>query len=60
MTTHDSATVDFTTIKARQQIAWSAGDYSIIGATLVVVSENLCCMQASGCWMWRQAAGSPR
>ena len=42
MTTHDSATVDFTTIKARQQIAWSAGDYSIIGATLVVVSENLC------------------
>ncbi len=42
MTTHDSATVDFSTIKARQQIAWSAGDYSIIGATLVVVSENLC------------------
>jgi len=32
---------DFTAIKARQQTAWSSGDYSIIGTTLQVVGENL-------------------
>lgn len=29
-------------IKARQQAAWSSGDYAIIGTTLQIVGENLC------------------
>ena len=33
---------DFTAIKARQQATWSSGDYSLIGTTLVVISEELC------------------
>jgi SAM-dependent methyltransferase len=34
--------VDFGTIKAHQQRIWSTGDYSIIGTTLIVISEELC------------------
>ncbi len=33
---------DFTAIKLRQQAAWSAGDYAIIGTTLQIVGESLC------------------
>ena len=33
---------DFTTIKARQQDAWSSGDYAVIGTTLQIVGEELC------------------
>lgn len=33
---------DLVAIKARQQVAWSAGDFAVIGATLVITSENLC------------------
>jgi SAM-dependent methyltransferase len=33
---------DFATIKARQQTTWASGNYSVIAATLPVVSENLC------------------
>jgi ubiquinone/menaquinone biosynthesis C-methylase UbiE len=29
-------------IKARQQKTWAAGDYAMVGGTLVVVAENLC------------------
>jgi SAM-dependent methyltransferase len=29
-------------VKARQQTAWSAGDYAVIGTTLVIVAEQLC------------------
>jgi SAM-dependent methyltransferase len=33
---------DLTAIKARQQVAWSSGDYSIVGTTLQIVGETLC------------------
>src|SRR5579885_1874847 len=33
---------DFTVIKARQQGAWSSGDYAVIGTTLQIVGETLC------------------
>lgn len=34
--------VDFNAIKARQQLAWSAGNYAVVGTTLQIVGENLC------------------
>lgn len=37
-----TASPDFATIKARQQTAWSAGDYSVVGVTLQIVGETLC------------------
>jgi ubiquinone/menaquinone biosynthesis C-methylase UbiE len=33
---------DLKALKARQQIAWSAGDYALIGTTLQIVGEELC------------------
>jgi ubiquinone/menaquinone biosynthesis C-methylase UbiE len=33
---------DLTAVKARQQGAWSAGDYGIVGTTLQIVGESLC------------------
>lgn len=35
-------TVDFAAIKGRQQAAWSAGDYAVVGTTLQIVGESLC------------------
>ncbi|HEY1348622.1 MAG TPA: class I SAM-dependent methyltransferase [Ktedonobacteraceae bacterium] len=35
-------TSGFATLKAAQQRGWAAGDYTIPGAILVVMSENLC------------------
>ncbi|WP_421725073.1 class I SAM-dependent methyltransferase [Bauldia sp.] len=35
-------TVDLETIKARQQAAWSSGDYAVVGTTLQIVGEELC------------------
>lgn len=35
-------TIDLNAIKARQQIAWSSGDYAAVGATLQIVGEMLC------------------
>ena len=35
-------TVDLATIKSRQQLAWSSGDYAMIGTTLQIVGELLC------------------
>ena len=35
-------TIDLTTIKSRQQVAWSSGDYAIVGTTLQIVGETLC------------------
>jgi ubiquinone/menaquinone biosynthesis C-methylase UbiE len=35
-------TIDLTAIKGRQQLAWSAGDYAVIGTTLQIVGERLC------------------
>jgi cyclopropane fatty-acyl-phospholipid synthase-like methyltransferase len=36
------ATPDLAAVKARQQAAWSSGDYALIGATLQIVGEELC------------------
>src|SRR5438477_6113279 len=36
------ANVDFAAVKARQQTAWSTGDYAIVGTTLQIVGETLC------------------
>ncbi len=33
---------DLAAVKARQQVAWSSGDFAMIGATLVITSESLC------------------
>jgi ubiquinone/menaquinone biosynthesis C-methylase UbiE len=33
---------DLKAVKARQQGAWSSGDYAIVGATLQIVGEELC------------------
>jgi len=37
-----SAPPDLSAVKAKQQAAWSAGDYAIVGRTLQIVGENLC------------------
>jgi ubiquinone/menaquinone biosynthesis C-methylase UbiE len=42
MTATTSATSDLAAIKARQQVAWSTGDYAVIGATLSITGELLC------------------
>ncbi len=34
--------MDFSNIKAKQQGAWSSGDYSVVGTTLQIVGEMLC------------------
>ena len=42
MQTTTEPVVDFSAIKGRQQQAWSAGDYAIVGTTLQIVGESLC------------------
>jgi len=37
-----AAAPDLTAVKARQQGAWSSGDYAVVGATLQIVGEDLC------------------
>lgn len=37
-----SPTVDLVAVKQKQQAAWSAGDYAVIGTTLQIVGETLC------------------
>jgi ubiquinone/menaquinone biosynthesis C-methylase UbiE len=37
-----SPAADFTAVKSRQQAAWSAGNYAVVGTTLQIVGENLC------------------
>ena len=34
--------IDLKALKARQQVAWSAGDYAVVGTTLQIVGEELC------------------
>jgi SAM-dependent methyltransferase len=34
--------LDLATVKGRQQLAWSSGDYAIVGVTLQIVGESLC------------------
>jgi SAM-dependent methyltransferase len=41
-TTTTPATPDLDSIKSRQQVTWSAGDYAVIGVTLQLVGESLC------------------
>src|SRR4051812_25495040 len=36
------STVDLANVKARQQAAWSTGNYAVVGTTLQIVGENLC------------------
>ena len=38
----DSVTPDLAALKVRQQSAWSAGDYAVVGTTLQIVGETLC------------------
>jgi ubiquinone/menaquinone biosynthesis C-methylase UbiE len=35
-------TIDLKALKAKQQGAWSSGDYAIVGTTLQIVGEELC------------------
>ena len=42
METVTEPVVDFSAIKGKQQQAWSAGDYAIVGTTLQIVGESLC------------------
>ena len=37
-----SGSPDLVAIKARQQAAWSSGDYAVVGTTLHIVGEELC------------------
>ena len=37
-----SPTVDLAAVKNKQQLAWSAGDYAVVGTTLQIVGESLC------------------
>jgi ubiquinone/menaquinone biosynthesis C-methylase UbiE len=37
-----SPVADFAAVKARQQMAWSTGNYAVVGTTLQIVGENLC------------------
>ncbi len=34
--------IDLATVKARQQAAWSTGNYAVVGTTLQIVGETLC------------------
>ena len=34
--------IDLSAVKTRQQAAWSAGNYAVMGTTLQIVGENLC------------------
>jgi SAM-dependent methyltransferase len=36
------AAIDLAALKARQQAAWSSGDFAVIGTTLQIVGETLC------------------
>ena len=34
--------IDLAAVKNKQQVAWSAGDYAVVGTTLQIVGESLC------------------
>lgn len=42
MTMHKAAAATLNAVKARQQQAWSMGDYGVVGTTLQIVGEDLC------------------
>ncbi|MBI5462937.1 MAG: methyltransferase domain-containing protein [Gammaproteobacteria bacterium] len=37
-----SPTVDLAAVKSKQHLAWSTGDYAVVGTTLQIVGESLC------------------
>jgi ubiquinone/menaquinone biosynthesis C-methylase UbiE len=37
-----TAAPDLAALKMRQKVAWSSGDYAVVGATLQIVGEELC------------------
>ena len=37
-----SPTIDLAAVKARQKVAWSTGNYAVVGTTLQIVGESLC------------------
>ncbi len=37
-----AVSADFVAVKQKQRIAWSTGDYAVIGTTLQIVGETLC------------------
>lgn len=39
---NNPSAVDLAAVKGRQQLAWSAGDYAVVGTTLQIVGESLC------------------
>ncbi|MEX2201664.1 MAG: methyltransferase domain-containing protein [Dongiaceae bacterium] len=41
-TASQPANADLAAVKAKQQGAWSSGDYAVIGSTLQIVGETLC------------------
>src|SRR5262245_23489145 len=41
MTTFEETRPDLATVKRRQQATWASGDYSLIGARIVLVAEQL-------------------
>jgi ubiquinone/menaquinone biosynthesis C-methylase UbiE len=42
MQTATAAPIDLAAVKSKQQVAWAAGDYAVIGTTLQIVGESLC------------------
>jgi SAM-dependent methyltransferase len=38
----DTPVIDLAAVKTKQQLAWTAGDYSVVGTTLQIVGETLC------------------
>jgi SAM-dependent methyltransferase len=40
--TTPAAIPDLTALKDRQRMAWSSGDYAVVGTTLQIVGEQLC------------------
>jgi SAM-dependent methyltransferase len=42
LSTVPAPAIDLATIKTRQQAAWSAGNYAVVGTTLQMVGETLC------------------
>lgn len=42
VTSMSSPAIDLAAVKGKQQAAWSAGDYAVVGTTLRIVGETLC------------------
>lgn len=42
VTASSSSAVDLGAVKSKQHLAWSAGDYAVVGTTLQIVGESLC------------------